>query len=477
MAEMILPGVFIEVRPEALIVPGAVTVGNIGIIGTARQGPIGEVRVLGSYAEAREIFGAYDAFDNPDTSNHPVTLVRALELAYANGASTVFAIRVTSTEAKEAGENFIAAWDKNTKARKASHDVATTGGTAATLKAKIHGAWGEGIVIAITDAPPNVTVTLKFGAIQEAYTVANGTALATQINAGSAIVEATAGAQPNSLIPKADPTFFTGGINGADALDIDYKLGLEQLLNENAHIIVAAGQDDTVIADDLKAHVENASTDKIKRDRIAVVGSRAGMTLAQLTSHSVASDRMIFVAPGINTTDAVSGKPVTLPGSYAAAAIAGMLSARNPHVSLTNKTVSVAGLETKFSPDKLEQLVQARVLALEDRRGIRVVKAITTDSGAFRQITTRRIVDFAKFGVRSSAEPYIGLLNNDRVRKALKGSINGFLAGMVDDEMVISYELDVTATRDEEIRGIAKVTMTLRPTFSIDFIKVIMFLG
>ncbi|MGI8426041.1 MAG: phage tail sheath subtilisin-like domain-containing protein [Actinomycetota bacterium] len=488
MAE-ILPGVYIEVRPEALIVSGAVTVGNIGIVGTARQGPLGEVRVLGSYAEAREIFGAYDPFDEPETPNQPpVTLVRALELAYANGASTVFAARVTSTEAKAAGENLIAAWDKNTKARKASRDVATAGGTAAALKAKSHGAGGNGITIAITDAPPNVIVTLKLGGIQEAYTVADGNALVAQVNAGSVIVDATAGAQATGkpgLVPEVPLTFFTGGINGADATDADYKLGLEQLLNENAHIIVAAGQaagpaigtDTTDIADALKSHVENASTDKIKRDRIAVVGSRAGATLAQLTSHSVASDRMVFVAPGINTTDAASGKSVTLPGSYAAAAIAGMLSGRDPHVSLTNKTVSVAGLETKFSPDKLEQLVQARVLALEDRRGIRIVKGITTDDGAFRQITTRRIVDFAKFGVRSSAESYIGLLNNDRVRKALKGSINGFLAGMVDDEMLISYELDVTATRDEEIRGIAKVIMTLRPTFSIDFIKVVMFLG
>jgi hypothetical protein len=47
---------------------------------------------------------------------------------------------------------------------------------------------------------------------------------------------------------------------------------------------------------------------------------------------------------------------------------------------------------------------------------------------------------------------------------------------MVDDEMLISYELDVTATREEERQGIARVTMVLRPTFSIDFIKVTMFL-
>jgi hypothetical protein len=47
---------------------------------------------------------------------------------------------------------------------------------------------------------------------------------------------------------------------------------------------------------------------------------------------------------------------------------------------------------------------------------------------------------------------------------------------MVDREMLISYELEVSATREQQIRGIAQVTMTLRPTFSIDYIRVIMFL-
>ena len=40
--------------------------------------------------------------------------------------------------------------------------------------------------------------------------------------------------------------------------------------------------------------------------------------------------------------------------------------------------------------------------------------------------------------------------------------------------MLIGYTLDVTATRAQEIDGTALVTMTLQPTFSIDFIKVIM---
>jgi hypothetical protein len=103
-----------------------------------------------------------------------------------------------------------------------------------------------------------------------------------------------------------------------------------------------------------------------------------------------------------------------------------------------------------------------------------VVRAVSTDNAAFKQISVRRIVDFAKAGVRQGADPYIGRLNNVRVRAALKATLDGFLSQMVLDEMLVDYELDVSATRSEEIQGIARVTMTLRPTFSIDFIRVTM---
>jgi hypothetical protein len=333
-------------------------------------------------------------------------------------------------------------------------------------------------------------VTISFGGICESYNAADGSHLVDQINSlesPSKLVKGRAGIDCNlhlqSFKIKDSLKEFgkgdnTPGSDGANAKGSDYALGLDELLNENAHVIVAAGQDDKAIGSELTSHVETASSDKINRYRIGVLGCKESASLREITSHSLSSDRVIFVAPGILATDSASGKIVNLPGSYSAAAIAGAISARAPHVSLTNKTISVAGLETKFTSPQEEQLIGARVLALEGRQGFRIVKGITTSTNtAWHQITTRRIIDYAQFGVRSASEPYIGLLNNDRVRKALKGSINGFLAGMVDDEMLTSYELIVSATRDEEIRGIAKVTMTLKPTFSIDFIKVVMFLG
>src|SRR5262245_7872600 len=118
MAEMILPGTYIEVRAEGLIVPGPISIGNVGIVGTARRGKLGnpaendgepaKVYTPADIGEARDIFGQYDAFDNPTETGKPLTLVRALELAYANGAQRVFAVRVAASTATSAVYSFAA---------------------------------------------------------------------------------------------------------------------------------------------------------------------------------------------------------------------------------------------------------------------------------------------------------------------------------------------------------------------------------
>jgi hypothetical protein len=575
MAETILPGVYIEVRPEGLIVPGQITVGNLGVVGTAARGELGVPVLLSSYPDAVQKFYQYDSFIDPSTGTrrtNELTLVRALELTFAHGATTVFAVRVAGRDAN--GKSI---------AKPATTTLKSAGGTAVTLEANSPGTWGEDLSVNVvpspdpavivdekhkgpavtldhkpvfksarnrisvqfnngvtsalniiyddapgnpnakagevkltrstgvmafgdtvtgddtvistylvdpalanpTDQPRVAKVTLSFEDAKEVFTAVDGQSLVDAINrdvseGGSKWVKATKGDHPTEppVRSTADDAFtaFKGGTNGE--VGANYSEGLQALLNEDAHIIVAAGQDDS-FGDELDAHCQLASTDTIKRDRIAVVGSKLGVSLDDLRGHNLASDRVIFVAPGIKATDAAASPvaEVTLPGGYAAAAVAGKIASFSPHISLTNKILSVGGLENNYNSAELTQLVQSRVLALEKRQGFRIVKGITTSTNsAFAQITTRRIVDYAKFGVRSAATPYIGLLNNDRVRGALRVTINSFLSEMVLDEMLVSYELSVTATRDDERKGIARVTMVLRPTFSIDFIKVTMFL-
>lgn len=562
MGNTILPGTYIDVRAEGLIAPGQVTVGNLGVIGTAAKGPVGVPVILGSFSDAKQKFYTYDAWI--DGKSNELTLVRALEQAFEHGATTVFAVRVAG----------------NSKAD-AANTVTSLSGNCVTLTAKTEGTWGNDLAINIApgddnapisgevhlgnEGPPitlnhipvvksarnrillhvdatNVTkslqilygggfpdddpgapvagqvkvnratgaltfgdavaaadkvnasylvdkskavkVTLKLDQAKETYLVVDGKSLVSAVNdstSGSAWVTGTALANaaelPNLSSPAGSFANFKGGDNGAITPASDYQTGLDAILNEEAHIIVAAGQDDVSFGAKLDQHCQLASTDAIQHERIGVIGSRLSATVDDLRGHNLDSDRLIFVAPGIQSTDAASGSEVTLPGAYTAAAVAGLLASFPAHISLTNKPLSVDGLQQIYTRPELEQLVEARALAVERKNGFKIVKGITTTTdSAFSQITTRRIVDFAKFGVRSAADPFIGLLNNDRVRGALRASINGFLAQMVESEMLVTYDLTVTATRQEQIEGIARVTMTLQPTFSIDFIMVTMFL-
>jgi hypothetical protein len=705
MAEMILPGTYIEVRAEGLMLPGPISIGNVGVVGTTRRGKLASpddptsVYTPTNLGEARDIFGQYDAYDNPEETGHPLTLVRALELAYANGAQRVFAVRVAADGAAKASytlttdggtltiaavapgsgydgaelatgpyslglgvqvsgpggamletlgnlpqdpDQFAAQVDAASRFFSATNDggnapiavgvtvTRTTDGedTAPavftvqagadpaervlfTARQAGTGMNGASITIAAGTAADNCTVTVDDGAgIAETWNqvprapadfisaldgtsatydytkatstdptanLALGSALfsvaddgstadvtdqsATSVTAGSDGVPAvfsipagagfarltvrTPGAAANNwtvavngyldvtfalermvetwrdvpsdpaafaqVISGTHPTYnyrtraSTGGrsnlfrveatgatgnvaadqtatqaisgTNGANAGPDDYERGLAALLNQNVHIVVLAGQG-LDVRDKLVGHVENASRDLMKRERIGVIGSDPSRQRTDLVAPAQDEGRLAFVGPGVKVYDAMANREIALPGTYAAAAVAGRISSLDPHASPTNKTINVRGLEAVFNGTELEQLVLGRVLALESRNGtIRIVRGITTSTNtAWAQITTRRIVDYARFGVRAAANPFIGKLNNERVRQALKGSINSLLADMVDREMLISYELDVSATREQQIRGIAQVTMVLRPTFSIDYIRVVMYL-
>jgi hypothetical protein len=117
------------------------------------------------------------------------------------------------------------------------------------------------------------------------------------------------------------------------------------------------------------------------------------------------------------------------------------------------------------------------VLTLQRKRGTRVVRGITTDDGAFQQISIRRIVDYVKEGTRQRCNQYIGRLNNARVRGNLRTTLDGFLADLKTREFVTDYKLTVEADRLREIRGEVLVTMDVMPTFSIDYIRVVMSLS
>jgi hypothetical protein len=327
----------------------------------------------------------------------------------------------------------------------------------------------------LIEAEVCVQVTLTHGAVIERYTVPDGNLLAQQVNRSSTLVSAEANEDNGGNRPRTgvDSYFGTGtnvpGSNGAEAGRDEYTLGLEALADRLINIVVLAGQDAGTMGSALLGHLN--ATEQADFERIGVIGA-AGESTAEFLGHTMArDDRVVLVAPGLRDPSGT-----ILPPAYTAAAVAGLISSVPVPTSLTNKTLNVPGLATRFNRGEQAQLIQQNVLAVIERDGFRVLKGITTEGEGepFSAIPTRRIVDYAKYGVRSAANPYLGRLNNVRVRAALQSTLDAFLTRMVEDEALTGYELQVTATRAQEIAGEVSVVMTLQPTFSIEFIRVIM---
>jgi hypothetical protein len=269
-------------------------------------------------------------------------------------------------------------------------------------------------------------------------------------------------------------TVYARALDPDSATTEDFSTAFEALIKKDVNILVAPELSTEDALAVLPSVLDTAEQPPHNRDLIGVVGCDA-TTVDDIVGQVVVNDRLIMVAPGIVTTGEVA-----LSGTYTAAAVAGLLSTLAPEDSPTNKVLSgVMGLDQEFSYADEKTLINGGVLALEESQGVRVVRGVTTEmaeNGPYRQITTRRITNTAKEGIRQASRPFIGRLNNERVRGALRAAIDGFLAGMVSDEALIGYALEVTATRPDEIQGKAVVKATIQPTFSIDFVAVTMVL-
>lgn len=461
ISEMVLPGTYIEVRAEGLIGVGQISTGNVAVVGSASRGPRNTVKLVGSYSEAIDVFGNYDSLTSPTLADNPLTLIRTLEQAFRGGAKNVFAVRIANGDPTQA-----------------TADVASVDDAGFAITAKDAGSYGNQIAYMVVNegsvADPSFKLTITYKQVTENFVGATVGEVQALAAAQSVLVDAADPVDGTKALAEVDPAEnLTGGVDHADVSAADLAEGLAELEDQPINILIVGGFGSDVARGSVTAHLE--ATENEGRERIAILGASASTsTTVETEADALASKRIVLVGPGIKAVDAVSDAVVDLPPPYLAAVVAGKLSTLAPHVSLTNKTVAVDDLDTHYSSTVYKNLLQKRVLLVRQKFGFQVVKGITTDIGAFKQISIRRIVDYAKAGVRLGSDPYIGRLNNTRVRAALKATLDGFLSQMVQDEMLVQYELEVKATRAQEIQGVAVVIMTLMPTFSIDFIRVTM---
>jgi hypothetical protein len=165
-------------------------------------------------------------------------------------------------------------------------------------------------------------------------------------------------------------------------------------------------------------------------ERRCFVGGAAGQTLAQAIAAAklLNSDRTAQVFPGHYDYSA-AGVLELRPAYMSAAVVAAGFAGSNPGRTMTNKALTLRGLETKLrNPTDTDPGIEGGVLCLEEsRQGYRVTKAVTTwlinDNYNRVEVSTGAACDFTVRNVRNAVAQYIGEPGNPITLSLVKEAV------------------------------------------------------
>jgi hypothetical protein len=254
---------------------------------------------------------------------------------------------------------------------------------------------------------------------------------------------------------------------GASPTPDDYQEALDRLEGAEEVDLVIASVASQLAPDQIRtvhqsvvAHCTKMAD--VARNRIGL-GSVTGDAVAEAIDHAndVRSDHFVLSTP-----------------ARSEAALAGLLGRQDYFQSPTFKTIASLGVPPgAYTDAQLTQLINDNVCVVNERRrvGIIVVKGVLTSG---RQINVQRTANKSVRDVKAIADKYIGLLNNEGSRNALKQQITALLLQMERDGALVpstdgtdpAFRVDVYSTQADFANAIVRVDIAVRPVRAIDFI-------
>ncbi|WP_437569804.1 phage tail sheath C-terminal domain-containing protein [Sorangium sp. So ce542] len=161
-------------------------------------------------------------------------------------------------------------------------------------------------------------------------------------------------------------------------------------------------------------------------------------------------------------------------------AVAGTIGRMNPQDSPTFKNVPLHGFEpAKFRASELDRLLGPafNLLVVQDRpgRGVVVLRGLDATGD---QISVTRVADAAIRETKAISENFIGRLNTEDARVALKQQIVATFTRMERDGALVpstdgkdpAFVVDVYSTQLDFAQGIVRIDIAVRPVRAIDYI-------
>ncbi|HWI53179.1 MAG TPA: phage tail sheath subtilisin-like domain-containing protein [Symbiobacteriaceae bacterium] len=461
---LIIPGVSISVIRELVPRPLGAT-GILGIVGPAENDLSAQPLVaLGSLQEFRETFGTATLASLPEVKQ-----------AFANGLRQV----VVANTPEDAG----APAQVTVKVESGANQYDLV------IQARANGAWGNALSVRVlarevTGTDPAVDLLVFMGEETKrpvevhrnlSITAADPLYFVDAVNAESGLVKLIpilglpmgAKVEPMQHNPEALPVPLTGG---QDPTPDEYAQALTRLEAFGEVDMVTASHQMTSEADAtavwaaVRSHCDRMS--RVARNRVGfgeilAAKGKPDFSAALRMASTVISERFVLVAPN----------------GYLGAVI-GTIADLDYFQSPTFKPLGgVSSLDFDFTDTQLEALLKAGVLPVDRvaRKGIAIVHGITTSR---EQINVTRVADRAVRHVQNIAQDFIGLLNTEEQRLALKQRISEAFTRMEAENAIVpstdgkspAFQVDVASSQADFAQGIVRVHIAVRPVRAIDFI-------
>jgi hypothetical protein len=255
----------------------------------------------------------------------------------------------------------------------------------------------------------------------------------------------------------------------------DYAAAIERLADDPRIDLVLAAVEPTTDRDDvltihqlLVAHAVTMADNGAPRIAFGSItpGEQDGVSdVDEVRQHAAAvrSRRFVLVAP-----------------AAAAGAVAGVVARMSPQDSPTFKSIPLFGLPAAgYRASELDRLlgpaVNLAVVQERTGRGVVLLRGIDTSGD---QISVTRVADQAIRETKAIAENFIGQLNSDEARIALKQQIVATFTRMTNAGALVPstdgsdppFVVDVYSTQQDFAQGIVRIDIAVRPVRAIDYV-------
>ena len=433
--------------------------GVIAIMGTAQWGPFDALQTLSSFNDG------LNAFQDDSIVDTNLTLIKGLDLMYRNGAGTVYAMRVDDGSA-------------------ATSSITLKAGTTSviTVYGFYKGTYGNNVSVTVTANGTGRDVMITDGNAVENYTnsgngYTSNLVLVAAINAASALTIATCLVN-TYLLDTATATNMTGGLNGSAPSASNYTTAFDNYLDTQVfNILVVPG----TTADSFHSTmVAKLNTRELNEDKFSVFigGVALNESIATMTARTAGGKRLSVVTPSIAYTNRISGITGFLDGSYLSCAYAGVVAANYPEISPTHKLVSTEGIyatttgKRYYNNGEQEQILSARIVPMSLISGSEMcVRGVTRNVDITEVWFEQNIVDIVdqvEYDLLNMLNGFIGDPNLPRVRNVMAKNCDGILETAKRNETIEAYQPSIVSLGVSP--DTVNVAITIRPTFSINFI-------